>query len=337
ALAGSDFERLLRPETQPAPETRFLDRATVAKDLVRKLREEEKVHAVVLIGHAHLDEDIALAKEVAGIDLIFGTHSHIKRELGKIEGTETWLISPYQYLTYVSRVELLFRDGRLSDVGGGLVPIVRSMPEGKVLRRTVKTMQRELERDPKYRDLFVPIGRASEELGLEDQLTTETLLGNFVMDVVRGAAKADLALSTTSSFRQPIAPGVIRFEDLRATLPYPNRVLLYEMKGSDVRRLLELSVAKRGSDSFSQLSGARIRIAGEKLAAIEIGGVPLDDEKAYRLATTDYQAKVAGGYKEIFATLTPTDTGLEVRDEVRKAIEKRSPISAKRDGRIVVE
>ena len=52
ALAGSDFERLVKPELHPLPGATFADRVQAARQVVQTLRENEHVNAVVLIGHA---------------------------------------------------------------------------------------------------------------------------------------------------------------------------------------------------------------------------------------------------------------------------------------------
>src|SRR6185503_9010639 len=49
----------------------------------------------------------------------------------------------------------------------------------------------------------------------------------------------------------------------------------------------------------------------------------------------DFQGKVAGGYKDIFAPASVRDTGIaDIRDEVRAYIRANSPVSARLDGRI---
>src|SRR5437764_1092258 len=115
ALAGSDFPTLVKAEGFT-----FSDRIAAAREAVRELREQEHVDAVVMIGHEHLDDDFTLAHAVPGIDLILGTHSHLKRELTRIDGTATWFISPGQYLTYISRVELTMDGGRVTHGEGKL-------------------------------------------------------------------------------------------------------------------------------------------------------------------------------------------------------------------------
>lgn len=322
ALAGSDFEKLMRPEIRPAGMVSVSDRISTAHILVRTLREQEKVNAVIVIGHAHREEDLALARAVPGIDLIFGSHSHIREPLHKIAGTSTYMISPSQYMAHVSRVQLSFRNGLLTGVTGKLVPMDRRIRPDAGIDARVKKLQRTLESDPKYRQLFEVIGTLPSPLLLDDALISQTSLGMYVMNVVRRAARADVALSTSSSFRHPLPAGPVLLEDLRAALPYPNRILVYAMQGADLRRLVALSESKRHSDSFAQYGGIMTR-NGQLLVDRDGTFEPVLDQRVYRVATTDYMARVANGYRDFFKPREPEDSGLEVRDEVRKTIGNR--------------
>ena len=144
ALAGADFPKLVK-----VPELTFSDPMAAARETVRTLREKEKADAVVMIGHQDAEDDYAMAKAVPGIDLIFGSHSHMKRDLTRIPGTNTTYISPSQYLTYISRVQMKFADGRVTAVIGGLIPVDERLPEDRGAAERVQTMQKELEEDPK--------------------------------------------------------------------------------------------------------------------------------------------------------------------------------------------
>jgi len=346
ALAGTDFERLVKPEWRPASGTAFADRVQVARQVVQALRENEHVNAVVLIGHALYEDDLALAQAVPGIDVIFGTHSHRREELTHIPGAKTMIISPFQYLTYLSKVELTFTDGILSAVKGGLIPMDSNLPEDPAIAQRVAQMQADLETDPQYAPLFQRLGETSVELSTQGQVMGESLLGDFVMDIIRSAAQTHLALATSSGFREPIPPGTIREETLRTALPYTNRILVYAMTGVQIETLLNYSVSRSGSDFFSQVSGVRFRMVENKATNIHVlkdsanpmaGYLPLDPAAAYTVATTDFQGLVAGGYKEIFAQATYRDTGLEVREQVHSFIQAHSPLTAQLDGRIMAE
>ncbi|MEK6371626.1 MAG: 5'-nucleotidase C-terminal domain-containing protein [Acidobacteriota bacterium] len=302
ALAGSDFPTLVKVEGFA-----FSDRLAAARDAVRDLRERDRVDAVIMIGHEHLDDDYALARAVPGIDVILGTHSHLKRDLTRIEGTNTWFIAPGQYLTHISRVELTVDVGRVlqparsdglenpshiskvTHVAGKLVRVDDSLPLDRALARRVAAMQRALERDPKYAPLFEPIARLAKPVSVEE-------LSARAVDVMRRAAAADAALSTASSFRQALAPGVLTFEELRAAMPYDNEIVVVEMSGAQLARLLEASQGEEALVATSQ---------------------QLDPSRIYRVAVTEYLANVATRYRDFFADAPKHPTGLRVRNEVR--------------------
>jgi 5'-nucleotidase/UDP-sugar diphosphatase len=291
AIAGSDFKTLVKE-----PMFHFGDPVAAARDAVRDLREKH-ADVIVMIGHEHLDDDFALAHAVPGIDLIFGTHSHLKRELTRIEGTSTWFISPFQYLTYISRVVLTFDGHKLIRVTGKLIPVDARMPVDKTIARRVAAMERELEADPAYAPLFATIATLSAPLPVD-------ALAQRTVEIMRDAAHADVALSTASSFRQDLARGRVTMESLRAAMPYDNEILVYTLRGDVVEKLLAYGKSRQGSDSF----------------AIVAAPSAIDPARSYRVATTDYLARVAPGYRDFFAGMTAETPGLHVRDELRKRI-----------------
>jgi 5'-nucleotidase/UDP-sugar diphosphatase len=289
AVAGDDFPQLVK-----VPELTFTDPLEKARQTVRILREKKKVHAVVMIGHQDAEDDYAMARAVPGIDLIFGSHSHLKRDLTRIPGTNTTYLSPSQYLTYISRVEMTIAGGRVTSIDGGLIPVNERMPEDRRIAARVQKMQNDLEQDPQYRQLFQVIGRLDAPLSVP-QLAKRTV------ETMRDATRADVALSTSSSFRQPLPSGPITMELLRGSMPYDNEIVVCKMTGANLQRLLDHDASQKDTDTASYI------VRPEKI-------VP---EQTYKVATTDYLAHVA--YKDVF-TCDRTMSGLRVRDEVRKTL-----------------
>ena len=128
----------------------YADGEAIARAIIQRLREVENVDAVVQIGHRSYEDDVKLAQAVPGIDLILGTHSHRKEDLKQIPGTNTWIISPFQYIEYVSRVELTFQDHKLTNVSGGLVRMSPDRPEAPDIAEQRRRHAADLEADPKY-------------------------------------------------------------------------------------------------------------------------------------------------------------------------------------------
>jgi 5'-nucleotidase len=291
AVAGSDFKTLIKE-----PVFHFGDPVAAARDAVHDLR-EKNADVIVMVGHEQLDDDFALARAVPGIDLIFGTHSHLKRDLVRIERTSTWFISPFQYLTYISRVVLTFDGHKLTGVTGKLIPVDARMPADTTIARRVAAMQRDLERDPAYAPLFATIGTLSKPLPVD-------ALAQRSVEIMRDATHADVALSTASSFRQDLPRGRVTMEALRAAMPYDNEILVYTLPGDAVEKLLAYGKSRQGSDSFAIVAAPKT----------------IDPAQMYRVATTDYLARTAPGYRDFFAGLAAETPGLRVRDELRKRI-----------------
>jgi 5'-nucleotidase len=164
---------------------------------------------------------------------------------------------------------------------------------------------------------------------------------------VRAAAGAHVAVSTASSFRATIPPGPVTVEDYLTAVPYKNLVLVHEMSGAQVQQLLDLSAARRGSDGFSQASGVRYAIKDGKAVEVEIlsaptatptdptAFVPLDPAATYLVATTDFQARIAPGYSDLFKqAASVTDTGIIVNDLMMEALRSADSVGAQLDGRI---
>jgi 5'-nucleotidase len=339
ALAGRDVQELIRQRDRPL-HTEWRDALETARAVVHTLREQEKVQAVVFFGHQARGDDEAMARAVPGIDLVLGTHSHHKSALATIPGTRTRYIAPYQYLAYVADVRLSFADGRLSGVEGALVPLDASIPPDPQVAARVAELQMNLRaRKP---ERFAVVGRTAMELSDEGVSERESLIGNWATDELRRSAGTHVFFSTASSFRGALPPGSVTMEDFLSAIPYTNRTARVRLRGSQLLQWLALSVERRGSDLFSQLSGARYRVRDGRPVEVEVlkdpaapekGYSPLDPAADYWVGTTDYQAGNVDGYREIFGAGSQGVFGTtDVHQTLLNAL-RNGPVSAALDGR----
>ncbi len=296
AIAGSDFPRLVS-----AAHLIFTDPVAAARDVVQTLRDREHVDAVVMIGHEHAEADYKLAAAVPGIDLILGTHSHSKQELTRIPATQTWFISPGQYLAFISVVDLKFDGHKLVRISGRLVPVDRGMDPDRGMAERIAAMQRDLESDPEYRKLFVPIARLPKPLDVAH-------LGQFAVETMRKAAKADAALSTSSSFREPLPAGTIDLETLRTAMPYDNEIVILRIRGKRLSMILARAAA-------GTVDGP--------LVATPMRTV--DPQRTYRVAVTDYMAFVSSAYRDLMSDAEAAPTGIHVGSAVMKRMSSQWP------------
>jgi 5'-nucleotidase len=339
AVAGPDMQRLVKAANLPAG-TRWTDAKEAARAAVKALRNEERVDAVVLIGHQLREDDEELAREVPGIDLIMGSHSHHKGELGVLPGTRTYYVSPYQYGAYLAEVRLHFRGRELERVSGGLVKMDETKREDAETARKVAELQRALE--AKRPERFEVLGRLTKPLGDEGIATGETEVGNWATEVLRRAAGAHAFFATSAGFRAGLPAGEVKVEDFYGAIPYRNVVVTAELTGEQLAEWVGLSESKKGTDGYSQQSGVRYEVEDGRVVRLrvlkdpshsEAGYEPVKAEGTYRVATTDFQAFVAGGYKEALSKARQVrKTELDAHELLKDALRK-GDTEAKLDGR----
>ncbi|CAL1165957.1 unnamed protein product [Cladocopium goreaui] len=137
--------------------------------------------------------------------------------------------------------------------------------------------------------------------------TQETNLGNFVVDVMRYAMKADVAMLNSGTLRADaiIEKGDIKVRDLVNLLPMLDELCLLQLTGTQVLAALENSVSQypRLEGRFAQVSGVTFSFDAAKPAlarieerSVKIGDEPLQPEKSYKLVTKDYLRKGKDGY-----------------------------------------
>jgi len=77
AVVGQAFPRTANANPQSNfPDWSFGLREGALQETVNKIREKEKVAAIVMISHNGMDVDLKMASRVSGIDAIFGGHTH---------------------------------------------------------------------------------------------------------------------------------------------------------------------------------------------------------------------------------------------------------------------
>lgn len=198
----------------------------------------------------------------------------------------------------------------------------------------------------KVRELETPIGK------LEGDLRKGGMgggsLGNFVADALRLRAQAKLgkpvllAVINSSGLRKNSIPaGSISTSDIYQLLPFENALVTLDLTGEQLRRFLDVTVARRNAQS-----GARImyRPNAEKkneIVSVRLGGAgaaqEIDPKATYTIVTIDYLVKRGGDYIVLQEAKNMRELGLTMRDAVLDYVKAETtagrPIRATLDGR----
>jgi 5'-nucleotidase len=218
----------------------------------------------------------------------------------------------------------------------------QTMPEDAALAAQVTQMQKDLE--AKHPDRFKVLGTAAVEFSDANISVNESVLGNWAMDVLRQEAGTHAFFSTASSFRATIPPGPITVEAFYTAIPYKNSIVTADMTGQQLADLINLALSKRGSDGFSQMSGVRFAVSNGMATDIQVlndtanadsGYSPINLTGIYKVGTTNFQALIAAGYKDLFAkAANVVDTKRDVATILTDKIQAAGTISAALDGRM---
>ncbi len=181
-----------------------------------------------------------------------------------------------------------------------------------------------------------PIGSTLEALTRGGRL--ESLMGNLVADAMREQLNGDFAFTNKGGIRAEISAGPIAPRDIFGVIPFENQLVLVNVTGDFLMRLFESKMQRPGSGLY--ISGGKVvidpdAVQGQRVAEFEVGGMPIDPAKTYRIVTTDYllQGNSGMGLLLDVPESNATYTGSLMRGAVEEYIARNSPLKPKLDGR----
>ena len=298
-----------------------------AREAVAQLR-QQGAQVVVLLSHLGLEEDVALAADVTGIDVIVGGHSHTRMPREKRVG-ETLITQTGSRFSNLGELEaVLDGDGQGLDLQRSrwsLRAIDQALPLDAAVQAKVDQLRATLVAE-------LMIGHRKQAWDLTNPRGTYSVLATRALVQSAQAAvqswpgdqrtpAVTAGLLNAGGFRShtlyPVGP--VTNLDIAAIHPFANRAVVVGLTGQQLIDTLEHGCAP-GSDGHGQglvffgLSSscdrskpvARYRMVegkpvelierGQRLVDPRIAGQPIDPSGRYRIATIDYLAKGGSGY-----------------------------------------
>ncbi len=231
------------------------------------------------------------------IGAIVGGHTHTVLEQPLVVG-QTVIVQAGDYGRYLGRLDLDVDDetGRVTAHAGRLIPCGAGVPPDPTIAGTLELVREEAERL-----LLTRLGTAAVDW--PHSIDRRSPFGTRVADALRGTCAADLAIFFNGFAHQGLSAGPITRRDLYRALPGSTHVTAALVTGAQIRRMVERMLAsKYRTASFSPQRGvpplgvpaasSNVHLAydlsANRLTECVIDGLPLDDARAYRLASTYY-------------------------------------------------
>jgi len=129
----------------------------------------------------------------------------------------------------------------------------------------------------------------------------ESLLGDMVADAMLSVyPEYDFAVTNSGGLRQDIDAGAVTVGDLISAFPFPNTIVQLEMKGSDVRAMFEhgasLSNGILQASKGVEMAYDERKPTGSRVVITKISGIPLHDDRRYKVLTTNFLADGGDGF-----------------------------------------
>ncbi len=332
---------LITPTTayQTVPENvkdiEFLDVATTAKKWETYLRDTEGVDTVIAVAHISSAQDAngvvtgeaaELATAVPGLDAIFSGHSH-QVVNGTVNGVP--IVQGYYNGRAISKVKVVYdKTGEqfavLTEVDE-LYKRVADLPIDADTAAIVEKYTTELE--PILGEV---IGEATVAYPHErDKPVTE--MGQLTSKMMTEITGTDIAIINGGGIRAGLDAGEVTMGDMYTLFPFDNTVVTLELKGSDLKRVIEHGIAPEtfrpgqfyginvwysdGSTSLAADAQSYLTNGVEITSMRLLDGTKIDMDTYYTVTTLDFTFE-GGDMYDFSGAQNVVNTGLPLRDKL---------------------
>jgi 2',3'-cyclic-nucleotide 2'-phosphodiesterase (5'-nucleotidase family) len=222
---------------------------------IRSLREQERVDLVVVISHLGFPQDVKLASEVAGIDVLLSGHTHNRMDRPLIVNGAT-IIQSGCHGSFVGRLDVELDGGQVGATQHQLIPVDDSIPADADMERLIEAIV-----SPHRQMLAEVVGQTKTALNRNTFL--ESTMDNFLLQAIAEAADTRIAFSNGWRYGAPIPPGPVTVNDLWNIVPPNPPVSTVDLTGQEMWDMIEDNLEHTlAADPYQQMGGYVKRCLG---------------------------------------------------------------------------
>lgn len=281
------------------------------------------------------EENVAgrIPREVNGVDVVVFGHSHSEMVDSTINNT--LLIQPRNWATSVGVATLSLQKTngkwRVAAKHAVSVPTAGHVESKAVLAVTEDAHQAAVAWTS------TPAGSSTVAWRGDSARVQDSPIVDFVAEVMRREAKADLATTAAFSLDAKLSAGTVTIAQLSQLYPYENLLRSVRITGAQLRAFLEHSAEyyrtlnadgsapaggivdnKVAGYNYEMLSGADYVLdlrkpVGQRVTSLTIKGRPVGDNETFTLATNNYRQSGGGGYSMLASLPVVYDKETDIR------------------------
>lgn len=268
--------------------TTFADPTASAREVVKILRETEKVDVVIALSHGGVEkgpdgrydagEDVQLARNVPGVDVVISGHSHTALNEAIVVNGRTPVVQTGKESNHLGELVIALDGDQLAVTSYRLLPIDDSILGDRAIAKAIEQLKQSVSAAAfasRGYSIDQPLAMAPRDLpNTFTDIAAGTLLANLVTDAFRAATRADIGFTANGMMRAGILrgkTGVVTVYDVFAVAPLgagvvdptPGSTLVTGyFTGQDLKNLLEFLLVDNPAhpgEYFPRASGMRFR------------------------------------------------------------------------------
>jgi 5'-nucleotidase len=302
--------------TNGAGAVKFPDPVESAREVVKTLRETEKVDVVIALSHGGVakgkdgkysaGDDVTLAEAVPGIDIVIGGHSHTELKEAIIVNGRTPVVQTGKEGKNVGELVVTIDGAKLTVDAYRLHPIDDSIAGDHAIDDEIGKLKKGVNAAvfaSRGYSVDQPLAIAPQDLpNTFTDIAAGTILANLATDAFRKATQADIGFTVNGMLRAPLMrgkTGVVTVYDVFSVAPLGagavdptagSALVTGYFTGQELKNILEFflvdSPAHPG-EYFPRVSGMRFRYDKSRptfdvVTAIELG----DLDRGYKAIDT---------------------------------------------------
>lgn len=339
-----------------------------------KAFEDKGVNKIIALTHIGYDDnpaydnDLMLAKSVAGIDVIVGGHSHtqldkpvvVDKNMGGQAKDKTIIVQAYQYNDYLGTLDVTFNPQGVVIAHNGALLKVADYAEDTNAVAILKPFKDKVDAVSKSETgatatVALENPRDNGDKAKPSVRKNETPLGNVITDGMLAKAKqynkdVIMALQNGGGIRTAINQGPITVGEVISVLPFGNTLATVTLTGAELKQTFEKSVSLYPLENggFLHVSGAKVEFdsskpAGQRIVKISYKDaqnnyIEIQENETYTIATNAFTAKGGDGFdvlKKAYEDGRVTDLGLSDWENLAEHLKSLVNVNPQVEGRIV--
>lgn len=322
--------------TMPKPFQKEVSFTLGNQELPRHIEElhNERVDLIVVLSHLGLPQDIRIAEEVEGIDVLLSGHTH-NRLRSPLHVNNTTIIQSGSMGSFLGRLDLTVDNHKVRTVRHQLITVEAAIQPDPLVQELVNKAL-----DPYRTYLNAPVGTTATALNRNTML--EATMDNFLLQALTNTTGREIAFSNGWRYGAPVIPGTITRNDLWNIIPTNPPISTVELRGEEIHRMMEENFESTFSrDPYEQKGGYTKRCLGMtvyckienpngyRIQEIFVHGERLDPLAYYQVVFVTNQGVPSNYGKH------RVDLDIHAIDSLEDLLNQGNPIRADLEGSII--